>query len=286
MTFWAKLFVVILFILSLVFATASGVLFAKREHYRQNFKNLQEAYDRENERLSNRNAELENDLEDVRTARRSADDKLTELDTQHRAVVSAHEKLKGEYTELDKELEKEKADNLLFASANATLTKSNDELRITNQGLDRKNLELETTLRARETTIAELETTRTKLKNEVSDLKVALEDKRKELDWAEAVFDELRKRDIGVDSLLASFRFVPDIQAQITGVSLDVGVVILNAGSEEGVRKNFDFTLFRGDDYVATARVFNCDQHQSAAMIVMPKDANVQIGDSGRTLLP
>ena len=285
MTFWAKLFVVILFVLSIIFASISGVLFAKREHYRENYKKLQDAHEREITKLSDTVAQLEGDVDDARTARSIAEDNLRNRERDYEKIDSQYKQLAINHAEVKTRLAKVEGDNLLFASSVETLSMSNAELVTSNHGLSTRNLTLETTLRTRDTTIAELETTRTQLSNEVTDLKVALEDKRKKLDEAEAIFAELWERGIEPRTVIGSHRIIPDIQAKITGVDLDTGLVVLNAGSEAGVRKNFDFTVYRGDKYIATVRVFHREQNQSAAKIVI-KNADVEIGDNARTQLP
>lgn len=86
--------------------------------------------------------------------------------------------------------------------------------------------------------------------------------------------DRLRQQGMKVDVLP-----VPRLNAVVKGVALDVGVVVLSVGKEEGVTPGMKFTVYRGPEYVCTVSVDKVEARWSSAQITTRR-MDPRIGDS------
>lgn len=86
--------------------------------------------------------------------------------------------------------------------------------------------------------------------------------------------DRLRQQGVPVEILP-----VPRLNAVVKGVALDVGVVVLSVGKEEGVTPGMKFTVYRGPEYVCTVSVDKVEARWSSAQITTRR-MDPRIGDS------
>jgi hypothetical protein len=72
--------------------------------------------------------------------------------------------------------------------------------------------------------------------------------------------------------------------ARIVSLKDDLGIVVFNVGSHQGVHPGMPFSVFRGDKPVARALVVDVRQNICGALVreLVSKDEPVKIGDSGR----
>ena len=80
MTFWAKLLTVVVFILSLIFASMSVVLFGKRENYRAELEKTKSDYARDKDTLTRANAHLTEQVSQLGLEAAQAKDNADALD--------------------------------------------------------------------------------------------------------------------------------------------------------------------------------------------------------------
>lgn len=78
-------------------------------------------------------------------------------------------------------------------------------------------------------------------------------------------------------TLAARPRVLP-IQAQVTAVADEIGLVVMSVGSDDGVRLGDEFTLTRKGDFVAKVVVDRADRKWCAAKVTLRK-GNPAVGD-------
>ena len=106
-------------------------------------------------------------------------------------------------------------------------------------------------------------------------------------DTAQHILD-IKTELAGVDKdvkLGDTVQHIPDISTKVAAVDVENGIVVLNAGSEQGVKTNYEFTVFRGDTYVATVNIIHVEERSAAGRIVTAAK-DVLLGDKAWTRLP
>jgi len=284
MTFWAKLLTVIVFVLSIAFAAMSGVVFAKRENYRVQLSDLRNDYDRDvgdrDKRLKAKSDELEQKDKDLKSANDLLDTRQIEID--------------GLKTDLDDERQAaaEARQDLHAATDNVTrLTALTDDYAEKNKALvaekdtiNRENITLLSNLTKERATVSELERVKADLETERDGLKVELASANEKIRMDEDIFAELSRLNIEARPVIEKITTLPDVRGKVAWVDLENGLVVLNVGRDQGVRKNFFFTVFRDDQFVARVNIVDVHDSKCAGHIVTEKQP-VQLGDDAWTRL-
>jgi len=287
MTFWAKLLTIIAFVLSLVFATMAGVVFTKRADLRGELKNVRDD-------LGARIAALEKEKNDanatIEVLKADLSKKTTEAtDLTNRLETAVRERATFESEVAKRQALVEKLTTNLSdqqRAFQATLDR-NKELIAHNKTLGDKNRQLMSELTEEKTQNSELRKEKAELEDLRDQLKASLAQAEQTIGLHNEVFAELRSRNIEYRNILDSFLAMPTIRAKVVSVKPDAGMIVLNVGKEDGVKKNFTFTVHRGPKFVAKVSVFEVRDDISAAMIdVKAKGAAIQRGDNAWTRLP
>jgi peptidoglycan hydrolase CwlO-like protein len=284
MTFWAKLLIVVVFVLSLIFAAMSAALFGKRENYRGLLATKSVQYDQEKAEWTRKNQELQDKVaaadKQATEARSNAEATQLRLDTATNEV----ERINAEMRAKDIDIQKDKNLNLEQAAALGSLgaqvkalLASEDTLKNENNTLTAKLYEEQGRGHKLESENAELDT---KLKTATASLSKAEET----LKLNDDIFAELSRRNVAWRELITSWATLPDIKAKVLRVDPQSDFVLLNVGEKQGVKKNYTFSIFRDGVFVAKVMVFDVQEELCAARVVVPKLA-IQRGDNAWTRL-
>lgn len=285
MTFWAKLLTIICCFLSLVFATMSGVIFAKRQDFRDGWEKEKAARALSEQKLQDDISVLSQTLDDVKG-------KLADAQKAHSAATLELDKTRGERDTALRQFNDETAKSQAFQN---TLNQYNAKLDlVVTQNADfvkaNKALEAENSKRMAELTtanvqISQLQKSKTDLEKERKDLQVQLADARDSLAFNAEVFKELAARNIEAAGVIHDLQSLPDIRGRVAAVDAKTRSVVLNVGRKQGVMKNYTFTVFRGSQFVGNVSIFEVSDTLSAGHIEVER-APVQVGDSAWTRLP
>lgn len=287
MTFWAKLLTIIAFVLGLVFATMSGVLYVKRA-------DLHKSHSRIADELKSKIKDLENKNNDAQATIERLKADLTMKTTEANDLTNRLDTAIGERKSFQVELAKQQ-DLVKRLSLNlsdqqrafAATLKSNKELAGHNRSLEGKNRQLMAELTTEKTQNSELRKQKSDLETLRENLKASLAVSRQTIDLHNEVFAELKRRNIEYGHILDSYLAMPAIMAKIVTVKHASKVVVLNVGKNNGVKKNFTFTVHRGPKFVAKVSVFEVRDDMSVAMIDLDvKGLAIERGDSAWTRLP
>lgn len=284
MTFWAKMLTIIALVLSIAFAAMSAVIFAKREDYRGQLAAAQRQYDADKKKAQDTITRLTGDLtaKDTELAQKNTELKSREL--QLGTVTSELDQKRRDVTQLQSTVSNEQSNVQKLVALTDGLTKRNDTLLAENGNLRKENGEMFTKLSAEQNRANDLQKANAQLKGENDTLVARLSTANDTIKLNEEVFAELGKRNIEARPIIAGFNALPDVKGKVVTVDPESNLVVLNIGRKQGVRKNFDFTVFRDDKFVGTVNVFDVQDDLCAARIVTRKMA-MQRGDNAWTRL-
>jgi hypothetical protein len=76
----------------------------------------------------------------------------------------------------------------------------------------------------------------------------------------------------------------PALEAVVTGVSTDVNLVLLSLGRDDGMKKGFELTIYRGSEYVGKVIVDQVQKdHCTAYSVKAVERTPIRVGDRGTT---
>ncbi len=284
MTWWAKLLTIVVCLFSLAFAGMSAVIFAKRSNYRADLKRERDLH---NDAVKKANSEIErlrglvndrtNDLATIRGTLKNKEDELAR-------AVAERENVQASVTDFRNRLNTEQA-------SVKQLTVAVDGLRTENTRLAADNEKARAEVNDYMARLSAEQKRSNDLAKENSSLKETLDGTQKRLAMAnetinlhEQTFQELSKRNIEARKVIKGLIALPDIKGKVIGVDSTTNIVVINVGSKQQVRKNYDFTLFRDDKFVAVVNVFDVQEELCAARVVTRNTA-IQQGDNAWTRL-
>lgn len=284
MTFWAKFLIIVILVLSLIFAAISTVLFAKRQDYRNALVELNAAFGTfkvnakaTEERLTNEKNTLNAELTNKNT-------ELTNAQAQVNVLTDELKLVQGDKTLLQSTLDKEQANVKTLTIANQSLGSENGRLLAENESIRKENVDLTKSLADERNLSNGLQRQVAALTGERDRLQKDLAAANDTLRQNEEIFAELARRNIEAQPIIAGLTAMPDIKGTVVNAEPDLDFVILNVGSKQGVHKNYEFTVYRDGQFVAKVIVFHTQDDMSAARIVLRK-LDIKRGDLAATRL-
>jgi len=284
MTFWAKLLTIIVLVLSIAFAAMSGVLFAKRQNLRLELDTEQKVNAASQKQAAERIAGLESGIEQKSAELKNA---LAQKDAQERDLDS----LRAEVDERRVLAEKNQANLEAITDLHAQVVASLDAVTARNLAISKDNEKIVNENRGLIANLSnerkranDLETLNAAMVNERDELKVALASAEETIKMNEDVFAALARDNIEARPTIERIIAVPQIRGKVASVDEETNIVILNVGANQGVRKNFPFTVFRGGQFVAKINVFEIHDDHCAAQVNSRK-LKIELGDNAWTRL-
>lgn len=283
MNIFGKVLVVVIFLLSIGFAVAQMILFTERTQYREMYEDSSAKLNRTEGRLG----ETERDLEELRT----------EFDNfrgaKRREIENLESEIEGKETDIMR-LQRDREEQ----SAQLTKAQQNKEALIGN--LNRKDeiieqhesriAELDERVKERmdeidglEENISEQRALVNEKRNNIARLEEEKENALTRLQDRERQLAELEARGVHVDIIAP----LPPIDGHLSRVDNEIGVAIINRGSDHGVEINFDFVVYRENDFVA--RLYVMDVYPNHALARVDRDVTdlqeqpMEVGDNVTT---
>jgi cell shape-determining protein MreC len=279
MNVFTKVLVVLVLLLSAALAGSQMVLHAKRAEYQQ----LYAKTDADLKLEKQRSAKLEAERNDV-TRERDGINLL--LDAERASRKADKDRLETEVIKLSGDLSKLQED-LRRASAQvstmvtivetqvahiAELEKANYEFKDAVRVADAAIKTLQDDIRARDGSIQALNA-------DVEQLRGKMKDVTAERDYLAAAVAHAKSQ--GFDVLAEN---VPIIDAKVLNVDPTISAVVLNKGSDDGVKVNFPLTISRGSEYVAKVTVVEVHPELSVARVVPGfEEKPIERGDDAST---
>ncbi len=285
MTFWAKLLTILVFILSLIFATASALVFGTHENYRASLNKLSGEFEAFKGEAKQQIAALEKqnqELHDENTRANSERDSARTIAEDLRGQIVRAE---GQVKEKQKSIEQQDMRIAQLVQSNTGLIARNKEYVDAHDKIKTENEDLYGKLRTQSKQIGDLELERTNLQGEVEGLKVDMAEARRTIKESDAIMVALEESGYEPKAIIHDLRTVPDIKARVMAVDDTDDTVVINVGSQQGVKKGYEFIVYRGGKFVAKVRVFHFEATESAAEVVV-RERDIRPGDQAATWLP
>jgi hypothetical protein len=258
-------------------------VYAKRQAYKKMYEQEQTQHMADNKKAADKVATLEATIlertSDLTNKTLELANRANTIDTQKQQL----DKLTSDLVKVQLSLSNEQAQVLLVETDNSVLTKRNDELVRSNDQLGKDNKELIDNLSTERGITRKLTEEKAALEKDRETLQVELAQAKDTIALNTEVFAELSKINVEARALIADFQNMPAIDARVLAVLPETRTVVLNVGLKQGVRKNFNFTIFRGNDFIAKVYVFDVQDRQCAARIITPGAGPVKINDEART---
>jgi anion-transporting ArsA/GET3 family ATPase len=288
MSLLGKILIVIQTILALLFLGVSATLY----HHQNDWK---QAY----EETVDSNAKVVEIKETALKAEKSKNADLERDILTQRQVVESHRKemknLQGQLDDRIREAQQTRSDldklQADHSTVVATISEKDSQI---SEYLSRIG-SLEDSLKTAtgnqelaESQVARLLAQRTALEKDLTEVRIDYtKAKQSVLDYQLAM-EELNRQNIPVDTILTNFPPAPPIRGLVTGVdtSLSPHNVVLSVGQQDGVKRGYTFTIYRGGKFIAKVVVMKLMADGAGCRVLFAANGEtVAPGDQAATVL-
>jgi len=281
MNAFTKVLVILVLVLSLIFAATQVVLYGKRVKLGDALTQKTAQLDTANKQvkdlttqLSDKTATTDRTIADLRT---QAQDLQGKLETANQDVQRL-QKEKGQQVASVNDLtatNQRQLDTLnQKIAALDQADKDKADLRSQIQDKTQKLAQVTADLKASEARAGDLDQQLTEVKKERKKLADANEDMTAQL-------VALRQR--GIETTAA---FAPPISAKVITVDAKLHTAVIDKGSTAGVKRNTEFTIYRDSQYVAHMYITDVDQQVAAGQVtLLAKGLEPEQGDDATTTI-
>jgi regulator of replication initiation timing len=268
-----KIFVILIFMISVGTVAIVAALYGQREDWHdkyekevnQHWANVQmlraETEAREIQ-IVTLNREIDAFKQRVEALRGEVDAKETLVATLNRQLVD----LSGKFTQTLTQMEGLNQNLSLLVSRQKELQEANDKLRIlANEAVAERQ--------QAQTELVDLKGKSDALMGQLEALEKQYIDVAREAKQRQDQIDDVIRRGITIDVLPA-----PRLDAKVRGTAPELGLVVLSRGADDGVRAGMNFTVFRGPQFVCKVAVEKVERAWCSGRIVV-KQMDPIVGD-------
>jgi chromosome segregation ATPase len=278
----SKVFVVFVFVLSVAFFGTSATLFKTRQDWKSAYLSIKKDMQEQLNSLKQRNDELgkTNDAQhNTITEIKSREDQLAkelkqkveDLNEEKKKVQVAtlnQSKANSTSEQLAKTVEADKASQQLLQEA---LTKTKSDL----------DTALATTLEANKRSDS-MRLDLAKVQGDLHGSRTELKNLSEDYETVKLMLDALRAKHPNENPLLNA----PPIDALVNAVDAKEKLVVLSAGKDQKVESGYEFTVYRGDEFIGKVQVIKVYPDLAGARILYTKEGTeIQPGDNASTKL-
>ena len=281
----AKVFVVFVFLLSILFFGTSAPLYLTREDWATNYDTYKAAVEVKVSELESRNNDLKGERDDLQDALRLvSEDELAKAGT----IDVLRNALKGkdaQIADIEAERETALAKNTASDNLNSSLTEQNSTL--TTQ-LSEAHDKRDSAIGAEKVANAE----KFRMKRDLDATTQELHEARVEFSSLSEKFDSLElaygavEKKLGKDGIEAilSGLVSPPIDALVEEVDSNLKLVVLSVGRQDEVKEGVEFTIYREDKFVGKVRVNKVYENLAGARVLFTAEgSDIRQGDRATT---
>lgn len=275
-----KAFVVLATILAVVMVTLTVAIVARVDDYRAAYGDVVASRDAAINSEKAMRVELQNDLNQKSALAQGFQADIARLTKERDDANLDDEEMATRLAEQSQNIAKLVAANEAAAANVSALSdrvaRQDEMIRTLTSDLADAGGQLSAVTQSLQTTAASLRRTENEL-NRVQEQNVDLEQRLQE---KTALIDSLKEQ--GVELVIAP----PSVNGQVTGVDQvteGLTLVQVNVGARDGVKKDMEFTVYRGDEFVATIKMQTVDTAEAVGQITL--GGGIKSGDrvqSGR----
>ena len=281
----AKVFVVFVFLLSILFFGTSATLYLTREDWATNYDTYKAAVEVKVSELESRNNDLKGERDDLQDALRLvSEDELAKAGT----IKSLNIELASKDAQIAK-IEAERSESINAKTAtdnvNASLVSQNNTL--TTQ-LSEAHDKRDSAIGAGKVANAE----KFRMKRDLDATTQELHEARVEFSSLSEKFDSLElaygavEKKLGKDGVEAilSGLVSPPIDALVEEVDSNLKLVVLSVGRQDEVKEGVEFTIYREDKFVGKVRVNKVYENLAGARVLFTAEgSDIRQGDRATT---
>lgn len=279
----AKLFIVLNIVLAGVFLGFAAKALNTESSFKSQFDSEKKLYDdlttsagTEKSKLIADKAEIEKARDAMQGERDAARAEIERLKNQVADQERSNNEMRGSVDKIAKSIDDVMAKSNALSDARDKAVqaqrdaeKARDEAVAARAAADAKAGDLETKLHSSEGTVADLEKTSTSLKKEVDKLNT-----------------NLASLQAATNTNLGEIVSMPQIEGRVLEVSsaVEPGLVSINKGTADGVKRGFTFEIYDGKTYKGQARVEYVHDNSCSALLIRPVPGQkIHQGDSAAT---
>jgi hypothetical protein len=264
----SKVFVILVFVVSLVKLGVDVTLFAQKVDWKDKF--VKEVnYHYQTQQIKNAEiAARELEIENRRAFIAILNDRISTLDTENSAKAQRINDLTKESVEKQVLLTKLEADLQVMVRQLEVQLAQLQELQTK---VEEHRTKLARALNEKSAAVAELQYARQQSERLAQDL-ATLEEKHTEMAREKKYLEEkMNAIALANPGGLPSTAPRKTIDAKVTAVANEIGLVVISAGKDAGVLEGDEFTVFRGGDFVAKIVIDRADRNWSAGKVILKK---------------
>jgi len=282
MSMFAKIMVVVNFILAVAFLAAAGTLLGAAEDYKGKFESYKKSAELDQAALKDQVTAADNKAKE-------AQDRFNASEKQRIAAESQGKVLSDSNNQLSRANDETRGDLTKLSDAQKDLQAKLDQL---NKALDAARAEISTETAGRR----EAEAKNKAQADENARLTQDKETAEKALGAAAAAQKALEDQLDTASTTLARYRKekgpltggmdMADLKGVVMAVDNKVDIYVISVGSKDGVKEGYEFTVYRGSDYVSTIVIDKVFPNYASGMTKPgTKKRDVQAGDECATRL-
>jgi len=250
MNTFTKAMVVAVLVLSLIYVGVGAVLFATREQWRGKYVTAEANWQKERADLNKTIAaaqqeadRLSRELDTRTTDLQQLQARNVQLQAENDGLVARDQELTNDYRNISDEMAKLSENNQsivkMALSFQSDLARTEEQLR----AMTRQRDELDETRQR-------LEGDLTRLTKQFEETKKLLAEATEERDRLTQIVATLKERGFAIQEIAGVLKVEP-VSGNVVSVDPDLGIVLVNVGARDKVKKGYEFTVSRGGDYVA-----------------------------------
>lgn len=283
MTTPAKVLIIIILVLSLVFAAMSAALFTQRHNWRQQYVDA-------NSQLKKARSDLQDAQQQIKKRALAYEQKIRVQDAEIGKLTTMIETLKTDKARLQERANKIAGDlQKLTEDQNNIATQLKEERGLRLQ-LEKKVAALEKdrddarqTIRDQRQKIEQLEASNKDLNRQIVALKSKINDLETDNGNLTKILNKLVDEGLAPVDVLEGVP-LPPIDGKILSVDPVRNIIVINRGKKDGVRGGYRFTIYRGDEYVGRLLIENAvDDLAYGRALPEYTRKKVQVGDDVST---
>tara|TARA_B100001750_G_scaffold245415_1_gene264994 strand:+ start:1313 stop:2179 length:867 start_codon:yes stop_codon:yes gene_type:complete len=281
----AKVFVVFVFLLSILFFGTSATLYLTREDWAANYDTYKKSVETQLDVLEKRTSDLKSERDDLQDALRLvSEDELAKAGT----IKVLRNEIKGKDAQIANiSAERNEAINAKTAVDNVNASLRSQTETLTTQ-LNEAHDKRDSAIGAEKVANAE----KFRMKRDLDATTQELHEARVEFSSLSEKFDSLElaygavEKKLGKDGIEAilSGLVSPPIDALVEEVDSNLKLVVLSVGRQDEVKEGVEFTIYREDKFVGKVRVNKVYENLAGARVLFTAEgSDIRQGDRATT---
>jgi predicted nuclease with TOPRIM domain len=279
----AKVFVVVVFALSVAFAVSSALLMTQQENWHDKYAKLDRDSQQKSADQEAKLAARDHDLQETKSALSKTTGDLQRITEEKAEADKAKAQLQTDFTAKEKEVSDLRTSFTMIRDGVGQWSARNEKLQKDLTDAQAKLKENEEALRQSKADSEKAKIEKDEMVKKLADMEARRKDLEDRLARATEALDNLAK-----SGVINMEEVVSGAQKPIDGRVLEVDpgnkVVIINVGKEQGVGLGYAFTVYRDGEYVGEIRVDQLKDDLAGGSPVLGKmKSEIRKGDNVTT---